>query len=436
MPRSLYFVLAVLCFCSPVLAKPLITDSENTYVTFCQDREDTSERLIEGCRKALEDANLSKKVRHDLLEVIGDSYRDLNQWEEARAAYESMMGLVLGDAAAQEGLGWVAFAQDDYAAAATAFEHSVSADPSGFRLAGMASAQYRIDALSLEDLNAYFDTAIIMAPEANWILREHAWINHDAGNFATARSSFKKALENWDEDINAHYGLSNALYELEDFTGSVHHASEAIALTDHDDPALHWFHERRSFGLWSLGRYRQALKDADFLMEHYADRSTGYVMRARILSDMGRVKEAVSVLSEAKVDEADQYYVTYWLAEILYTDQQFDPAWDATEGIKHNNDADGYLHKLRAEIALSQDDTPKARLAVGPALMTEGAWLPWAMLVDARILIREDRFEEAQARFKEALLRGLPLGEVSVLAKEMVAKGEFKRAAEFGKAIE
>ncbi|WP_165589509.1 tetratricopeptide repeat protein [Cognatishimia activa] len=385
------------------------------------------ENLEQICKNALEDGNLTRVERRELLNILGDTQRFLNDHVSAEATYRSIFALQVGDAGANEGLGWIAFDEKNFQLAAEFFERAVSEAPSAFRLAGLAGALFRAGEIEISAANELHNSALSLDPESSWVLREKGWNNYDAGNFATAKSVFEEALELWSEDENAHAGLSYSLYNIGDYRLAVDHISRAIELASEEEPILLSYKEHRAFALWSLSRFRQAIKDAESLIEDFPDNSAGYVLKARILHDMGATNEAIALLTDLALDPEGQYFVYYWLAQIQKTDLRFEAALSTTEKAKLLPSADGYMDNMRAEIALGLNDTALAREMIRHAFVP-GEWTMWSYLLDARIMVREGRMEDAQKRLGEALELGLTVSEISTLAREMIKQGDFKAA--------
>ena len=192
-------------------AKPLLTNSQDTYAKVCLDFDDTFERILQICELALAGQGYSLRQKLDMMESQGHAHLGLEQSDAARRVYLRMLEIDPNAVSALNGIGWVLRNEDEYEAAAASFEASLALVPSAEALAGMASSLFEADIISLDEVLTKLDGSLAIDPGYRWALREKGWVLRDADRFEEAAASFRAALKIEPDDINALSGLARSL---------------------------------------------------------------------------------------------------------------------------------------------------------------------------------------------------------------------------------
>lgn len=420
--------LALLCLCAfPVSlpAKVLLDSSEKTYARECLDGNGSVEDLIQLCQQALEQGGYGQVQKIALMTMLGNAQRWLDDLDAAEATYRETLALDPRSTGALNGLGWVAYDRDDFPAAAGFFRRSVDINPTNDGLGGYAETAYYTDLIGAEEALGYLDAALALKRD-RWTLRSKGWILHDQRRFDEAVAPFEEALEIDDEDVNALIGLARTLSDLDREAEAQTYINRAAELEPDNLTALIW---RSHISRWN-GNNLRALKDAEMVMERAPERSDGVVLKARALSGMGFDFLALTTLREAEERFAGNAFYTYWLAEMLMRDAQYDEAMTRLSDNLARDDADGYDYRLYAEAALELGRLPEARRAV-EAGRELAPWMDRLKFLECRLLVMEGDLDAAEAAFDAAVESGMSSGYAGDLAKEMIKRGEMRRAVAF-----
>lgn len=418
------FLMALGLFATSPDAKPLLNSSEETYASVCIAADDTSARLIEICKLALQEPGASISQRAQMRETLGYAYKNQDQFKLAEAEFQSMLDGNAASYRALRGLGWVAHERDDYVRAAELFEASVDLQPTKSGLAGLADSKWEANDISAEDAIVLFDAALSLDPEYTWARRSKGWVLLDVRRFDEALELFGGIVNKDPEDENALAGLLKANEKLDQLEVALDLANRGLQI----DPEEDWFLSRRSHLLFKLDRYRLAMQDADSLIELKPDDAEGYVRKARPMAEQGARCAALSLLAEAEQKVGPDSYLLYWRASILLDDGQYDAA--ATQILRNaeGEDADFYDFELLSLIQYLREDYAQARVAVDRAL-TLDATQPFAIYYDAMLMLKEDKgVETAMARFDESMQAGLPDRIIGEFAGDLIKAGYYAHA--------
>ncbi|WP_160116429.1 tetratricopeptide repeat protein [Ruegeria sp. AU67] len=252
--------------------------------------------------------------------------------------------------------------------------------------------------MDFADFEEMVQTALALNPEYTWAMRELAWILEDHNRQDEALSLFRAASELDPYDPYAEYGVAFLLSEQNDWEGAFDHVSRALELKPDFVTAL----SRRSLILLMLDRPKQALKDAEAVIEAEPDDTDGYVRKAQALSDLGQRSQAHEVLELAESRVGPGSYLLYWRASLLADDLEYEAALFHIRRSVALEGADRFDHRLHADIALGLGYTDEARDAIDQALglFPDGEFERYT---NALVLLAEGRFMQAikmRARYK------------------------------------
>ena len=99
-------------------AKPLLTDSQDTYVSACLEQSDAPERVIEICQHGLGGIGASDRQRIEMLDKLGWAYYDLDALDEADEAFTEILTLDPNAEVGLQGRAWVMYNRDAFPQAA------------------------------------------------------------------------------------------------------------------------------------------------------------------------------------------------------------------------------------------------------------------------------------------------------------------------------
>ena len=418
--------LSLTVFCSGLaVAKPLLTDSQDTFASACIADEDTPERMILICEKALEQSGASAAQRAEMMVSLAWAFYDLGQFDRADAVFAKALDLYPASAAALRGHGWLAHDRRDYARAADYFRQSVAIEPNARGLSGLGSSLVRDGQAGLGEGLQILDAALALDPDYAWALREQGWLLIDDRRYEAALEKFQRAVSRDPDDPYAHYGACFALTELDRWEEALEHANRALDLEPDYVAAV----SRRSLILLKLERSKQSLKDADTVIAAWPDSSSGYVRKARALRALGRGQEALALLEDADERLEPDSYLIYWRANFLLEDGRAEEALAQIYRSLGIDDTDHFDHTLKTRIALQIGEVAVARRSIDAALRLypDGEW---PFFYDALVMVAEDRFDEAEARFDMAVEAGLPDSKLEEFLKALVGKSQFLQAVQ------
>lgn len=404
-------------------AKPLLTNSQETYVSACLDQSDTPERIIEICQHGLSDVGASDRQRIEMLDKLAWAYYDLDDMDQADDAFAEILALNPDAELGLQGRAWVYYNRDDYAAATALFRQAVSRKPNASNMAGLAASARRAGEMDFAEFEEMMQTALALNPEYTWAMRELAWILEDHNRQDEALSLFRTASELDPYDPYAEYGVAFLLSEQNDWEAAFDHVSRALELKPDFVTAL----SRRSLILLMLDRPKQALKDAEAVIEAEPDDTDGYVRKARALSDLGQRSQAHEVLELAESRVGQGSYLLYWRASLLADDLEYEAALFHIRRSVALEGADRFDHRLHADIALGLGYTDEARDAIDQALglYPDGEFEQYT---NALVLLVEDRFDAAESMFDSATAAGLHQDYLGDFLAALVAEGRFMQA--------
>lgn len=420
LPRLLFagFFLSV----APLAAKPLLTNSQDTFAKACLDFDETYERVLQICEIALSGQGYSQKQKLGMMASLGNAHLGLDQYDAAHAVYKTMLDIDPAYTEALNGIGWILRHQKEYALAADSFEASLGFLPSAEALAGMAASRFAAKEIDLEEVLSLLDAALAIDPDYRWALREKGWILRDADRFVEAERSFRAALKIRPEDTNALSGLARSLRGQSKLKEALGQIGKAISL----DPDSADLLAERSLILFYLDRNKQAIKDADRVIAIDPAWSAGYVRKARALSDLGRTLDAVKVLAEAEHHTGFDPYLIYWRADLLSDDDKFDASLEQINRLVAAGVEDVHDLHLLAFVQLGRNDIDGARKAVDAALKLEPE-NAFSLYYDARVLVEEGKLDRAEARMTEAVHAGLSDHNIGLFLGALATKGAYLR---------
>lgn len=405
------------------IAKPLLTNSQSTYVSACVEQDDTPERLVEICQLGLGAAGASDRQRIDMLDRLAWAYFDLDDYDASDRAFSEILELNPEAEPGLQGKAWILYYHDDYGLATELFRKAVSRKPTARNMAGLAASALYGGQSNVEEFEARMRAAMALDPEYTWAIRQLAWELSDQGRNDEALDLFRSAIEIDPSDSYAEYGMAFVLSEQDRWEPAFEHVTRTLELHPEFVAAL----SRRSLILLMLDRPKQALKDAEAVIAAKPDDADGYVRKARALSELGQRSQAHSVLEMAEARAGPSSYLLFWRARLLADDYSYDEALIHIRRSIKLDGADHFDHRLHAEIALWLEDRQEAREAIDQALAFSPD-APYVQYVDALVMLAEGEFDAAEDRFDAAMEAGLSPDYLSDFLSVLVAEGRFVQA--------
>jgi len=418
-------VLCAIAAATPVLAKPLVTSSEENHARVCTARQVEPSRIVLACDAALADARLTQSQRVDMMVARGDGHLWQNQYREAITSYRGALALDDRAVDAWNGLGWALWDEAGDEAAYDAFVKSVELDVSVQGLGGKAATARRMGLITGAEARDMLTAALSIDPDYIWAVREIGWSFVDEGNYTAAADEFKKALEIDPDDLNGRYGLARAQLGMGQAEEALAGFNDVLLDAPRDFPALVY----RIIALRDLDRNAQALREADRLIDSYPERASGYIERGQALIALERRAEAIKTYEDADTKLGPNNAILYWYADALTVDGRFREALGvidrglALEGVDYSD------HLLRSYIALELGDYGLARVAAEESLAT-GVEDPWAHYYLAIVHVNEGNSDQALLSFEQAMQSGLPKDRVGAFASELVGAGKYVEATQ------
>lgn len=421
---SFFTGLCVACL-NPVWgsAKPLLTDSQDTYVSACIRESDTPRRLIRICESGLSASGFSHGQKAEMLKVLGWAHFDQDQHDLAEKAFREILALDPGSMQGHYGLAWIAFHDDDYARAVVHFQKSADRTPRGGNISGLGAALYRGDKIDLKEFHSYLDTALALSPKNAWALREKGWALAENDAPEAALAFFERAIDIRRDDGYAQFGMASALSDLDRNDEALEHINAALAA----EPDIYSWVRERALILLRLQRPKQALKDAQVLVKLDPDRASGYVYTARAQNKMGKRGDAIAGLNAAATHLDDGAYLGYWRAWFYFQDAAYDRALDIARHTSKLEDADEADFRLHARIALQLDALTEANELITRAL-DEKPESEWSLFYQSLILVAQKEYTEGEAAFDKAIEAGLSDEELSDFLSALVSESRFVQA--------
>lgn len=423
--RIVFGLLAAGMIASPVLAKPLITSSEDNVARICMARSESPSRIVDACEAALADASLTQNQRVDLITARGDGYLWMDRYAAAIASFEEALALDATETDAWNGLGWTLWEVEGDRPAFDAFETSLSIDVTVQALGGKAATGRRLGVMSSDQARTLLAAALSIDPDYLWAVREVAWSHLDDGDPEQAAREFQNALEIEPYDVNARYGLGRASLQMGVAEQALTVFNDVLADAPDDFPTLVY----RIIALRDLDRNAQALREADRLIAAHPERSSGYIEKGQALLALGRRADAIATYAETDAKLGPNNSVLYWYADALAADGQFKSALAVIDRGLALSGADFSDHLLRSYIALELGDYALARTAAEASLAT-GVEDPWAHYYLAITLVHDGQVEQGLARFEQAIAGGLPEDRIGAFASELVGAGMYAAATQ------
>ncbi len=423
MVRVFWVALSGLIWLTVADAKPLLRSSEDTHVRACIDYDDTYARLVAICEHGLTDPGASRTQRLEMMDSLGYTLMWLGKAERARDVFEEMLSMDPDSRDALTGLGWLAYDEDRFEAAVDLFRQSMDRGPSAAALAGLGSSLHRGDEIDLDNALEHLEGALSLSPNYRWAIREKGWLFRRADRHAEAEAQFRNALEIYDEDENALYGLALSLHGQQKYGEALPPITKATQLY----PDEFSYANERARLLYLADRDKAAVKEAQRMIEAWPDDSRGYVRKARPLADLGRRGEALDLLSGAYDRLEYDGFLSYWYARLLIDDEQYGAGVAVLKDVVRREEADRYDFELLARAQLARDYVDGARGPVKQALALDPE-ARIAMFYDALIMIEDGNYDAAEARFDEALALGLSWSRFREFNAYLIRHGRFMQA--------
>ncbi len=418
-------LVAVLMMTTPVVAKPLVTSSEDTFARVCMARTETPARLVDACHAALAQAGLTQSQRVELMIARGDGYVWQDQYDKAVDSYREATAIDPRSVEAWNGLGWALWETAGDQAAFEAFQTSLDIGVSVQGLAGKAGSARRLGLISSDEARQMLNAALSIDPDYIWAVREVAWSHLDRGDANQALTSFNAALDIDPEDINARYGKGRAHLSRGDGDVALEVFNDVLADAPQDFPTLVY----RIITLRKLDRNAQALREADRLIDTYPERSSGYIERGQALIALQRRAEAIETYIQAETELGPNNAILYWHADALTIDGRFREALEVIESGLELDGVDASDHLLRSYIALELGEYDLARTAAEASLAMRASD-PWAHYYIAITLVHDGQISDGMGRFDDAIAAGLPADRVGAFATELISAGKYVEAAQ------
>lgn len=408
-------------------AKPLVTHSEKSLAQICINHDDSNERLIEICTKALHDpAGASARQVELMRRALGDAYTRTGQYVRAEEQYALILRDNPNSTAGLVGMGWL-FVWDDPERAIEFLERAATLETSAPIVAGLARARFAANLITSEELIQQLDIALAIDPEYSWALREKGWRLIYLHREAEAEAPLQAALDLNPNDLSALRGMARAMIYLKP-ARALDSINRAIGLKPDDI----WPIAQRSEALYQLQRYRQSIKDAERLIALDPTGSEGYVQKAKNLAKLGEHRAALELLeASAGIDNLkDPSYLRYWHASLLVDNGQLQPAHDLLKINLNIKNIDLHNHRLMAYILLEQGTPEQALPYLDQALEMAPDWARLHFL-KARGMALLKRPEEAFMAFEVAKQIGHESWMVGDVASDLVSRGLFVEAIRF-----
>jgi len=409
----------------PLLAKPLVTSSEDTLARVCLARQDEASRIVQACDAALADTRLTQNQRAELLVARGDGYIWQNLYRQAEASYREATLINPAEVEAWNGLGWALWELEGDQAAFDAFDHSLSIVASVQGLAGKAGLARRIGRIDNETAREMLRAALAIDPDYIWAVRELAWSHFEDSEFVMAMEHFEEALNIEPRDVNARYGLGRSKLSLGQSEDALAIFNDILLDSPQDFATLVY----RVISLRNLDRNAQALRFSERLIQDFPDHTSGYVQKGKSLLALERRQDALQSFEQADTALGPNNTILYWYADTLITDGQLDEALAVIDRGLTLDGADYSDHLLKSYIALELGNYGMARQAAEDSLAT-GVEDPWAHYYIAITLVHNGDVTGGLQRFDQAVAGGLPVDRVGAFASELVGAGQYTEAAQ------
>lgn len=417
------FLLAVLLAAGVASAKPLLTDSQSTYVTSCLAKSDTPERLLSICQHALSESGMSEQQRHKVLNALAWAHFDLGDAARAEQVFKSLLQENGESQIALSGLGWLAREREEFRAAAKYFRRATARKITAGDLAGLASSEYRIQALSRDAAILKLDSALAIDPKLAWGWREKGWILGEDGALTEALAAFREAARIDPDSVSSRYALTWIHTEMDNWEEALTAANRTLEV----QPDHFYAISRRSLALLFLDRPKQALEDAETLIALQPDNSDGYVRKARAYAALGWRRLAIEETRRAEARLGKDSYLIYWRAQLLYDDGQYAEAMQHANQLVASGGGDYFDHKLRAWIALELGDVATARHSIS-AVLSKRPGDKWGLELLAHVHVSAEDYELAISVFSKAMEAGLPEDRVGIFAGALSQKNQYLKA--------
>ena len=196
-------------------AKPILSDSQQTYFSACMADDRAAQEQAEVCQAALSDTGLSASQRIDAQLELADAWYSLDRFDESQEVYQRVRESVPNNVEALNGLAWVHWSRDEYEPAIELFEMSVARRPTSQGLAGLASSKRHSDAITSDGFVELMQAALALNPKYTWAQRELGWGLLNFGQPAAAEAAFRDAVEIAPSNQWNLYALGYALNDLD-----------------------------------------------------------------------------------------------------------------------------------------------------------------------------------------------------------------------------
>lgn len=407
---------------SPAVARPLLTNSEDTYASVCIGYADTPDRLIQICELALSEDGASQGQQLAMMDSLAWSLYETGDMARSEALFREMLELDARSHLALLGLGWFEWDRDAYDAAEALFVQATGIKATAQAIAGTASSRYRAGKLTGAEAVEALQAAQMLNPEYTWAIREEGFIQTDLANYPAGEVAFRRALEFDEADISALFGLARTLRYQERGDEALEVINQQIAL---EGETLSNLWERAST-LLELDRVRMAERDADRMIALAPGVSDGAVMKARAQFWQGRADSAIALLNDHRDEHGLNPNSGYWLGLMYFWDERYTDALNLFDMMAEESPLGEDHLGLVFDAAFKLKQFDRAQQAVEMALDLNPASFD-AVYQDAMLKAQRKEFDAAEARLQQALDMGRAPDAVSHFMNVLAAHGEYVR---------
>ena len=176
-------------------AKPLLLDSQQTYMSACLAYKESHKRMRAICEQALDQPGASMRQRLDIMDSLAWANYYLGQPDMARQVFQRMLDLDSESEDGLTGMAWIAYDADDYGKAGDLFERAMNRSPSAQVLAGLGVSRFYGRQFDLDKALRYIDAALAIDPKYSWALRRKGWFLQGRHRLSESEKTFRQAVE-------------------------------------------------------------------------------------------------------------------------------------------------------------------------------------------------------------------------------------------------
>lgn len=423
--KPIVIFIAVIAFCSPALARPLLSDSQTSHAAVCLDQSEPYERLAAICEAALGDAGVSHRDIIEMKVILAGAYEELGKPEQALALVEEVLSENPEHTGALNVKGWSFWSAADYDRAHATFRASIASGATAQGFAGAAAAGYYGDLIDREEFLTLIDTALALSPQYLWAMREKGWFFIYNDRPQEAEATFEQAMGLDSENPFTLYGLGAALYDQDRFAAALARLNRAVDTGQAPVDAV----LLRAKANFEVGNFKRTIIDADDVIEVAPHKADAHIWKARAHDALGLTPRAIRDLRKV-VAEGHHGRTSYWLAHILLYDDQAEAAVAALRAVFEAEGTDYFDHELMALILVETGNFEEAELHIEAALSLDPE-AAFPRYYRSLIKAHSGAFDAAEQLMVDALQNGLPTDEIRHFLGALTEQGEFVRAIAF-----